>query len=162
VGSSAPSPDLHADQSTEVNSDVDSDVDSDLQQAMRESLQQTTSRTEPKNDFDLDLDRAIALSLSEHETTPAWREPLVGSGHMRGSSVGVSSVGVSSVGVGGVGVSGAGQSDSSGGVDGDCPICLERLRGRGRLVHCSKCIQGFHAVCREPWGRRPCPVCRRR
>jgi len=55
-----------------------------------------------------------------------------------------------------------GNGSSSNTVDGDCPICLDRLRGRGRLIHCPKCVQAFHAICRSQWKRRTCPVCKSR
>ncbi|KAK1653979.1 hypothetical protein QYE76_071784 [Lolium multiflorum] len=52
--------------------------------------------------------------------------------------------------------------DSSSGPAGDCPVCLEPLRGGGVVTAAHACGHVFHAPCIEPWldRRDSCPVCR--
>uniref|UniRef100_A0ACD5WGT9 Uncharacterized protein n=1 Tax=Avena sativa TaxID=4498 RepID=A0ACD5WGT9_AVESA len=52
--------------------------------------------------------------------------------------------------------------DSSSGPAGDCPVCLEPLRGGGDVAPAHACGHVFHAPCIEPWldRRDSCPVCR--
>lgn len=52
--------------------------------------------------------------------------------------------------------------DSSSGPAGDCPVCLEPLRGAGEVTAAHACGHVFHAPCIEPWldRRDSCPVCR--
>ncbi|KAM0926365.1 hypothetical protein ACQ4PT_003466 [Festuca glaucescens] len=55
--------------------------------------------------------------------------------------------------------------DSSSGPAGDCPVCLEPLRGgsgAGEVTAAHACGHVFHAACIEPWLDRhdSCPVCR--
>ena len=48
-----------------------------------------------------------------------------------------------------------------GSVDGECPICMESLRGR-RLLH-TPCGHAFHRGCLRQWLQRghTCPMCRK-